>query len=305
MRIVSYNIHYFSNNSKGIWSGRKPQREIADALFGLSPPADIVCLQEMERKSLRAFRTVCQEKAQMDTFMDAWREAFSSRGLPFPYEGYYFPAHTYRLKKVVLYTTGLAIFVHTASLRVLNKTAQPHVLTVTRPRHPLLHHLKQTRICAHLLLEEVRTEKKLHIYNTHLSLPSPLTKGYWLSKQKMGFGQNQILEARRLLNYVKKTKGPTPSIVCGDFNSRPNSPVYEMLVARGGLADVRVLLNEGGEVFATAGFMRLRLHLDHIFSSGEIEWKDMAGTCGFGDLSSPFHGLSDHIPLIAQFELKV
>jgi endonuclease/exonuclease/phosphatase family metal-dependent hydrolase len=105
------------------------------------------------------------------------------------------------------------------------------------------------------------------------------------------------------LNYIKKTKGEAPFIVCGDFNAWPKSPVYEMLIARGQLADIRVLLNEEKEDFVTAGFMNLRLHLDHIFSSGGIHWKDMAGTHGFGDLASPFHGLSDHIPLIAQFDL--
>jgi endonuclease/exonuclease/phosphatase (EEP) superfamily protein YafD len=76
-----------------------------------------------------------------------------------------------------------------------------------------------------------------------------------------------------------------------------------MLVSRGRLTDIRVLLNEKKEDFVTAGFMNLRLHLDHIFFSGEIHWENMADTRCFGDSTSPFHGLSDHIPLIAQFEL--
>jgi len=302
MRILSYNIHYFSNDSKGMWSGKKPQRDIAAALSNLQPLPDIVCLQEMEFKSLRALRTLSPGKAQMDTFRDAWETAFEDKGLPFPYEGYYFPAHAYRFKKFIFYTTGLAIFIDNASLRVLNESIQPHVLTRNSPLQPLLGRLKQTRICAHLLLEEVKTHKKLHVYNTHLSLPSPLTKGYWLSKQKMGFGQNQILEARRLLNYIEATQGQTPFVVCGDFNAWPHSPVYEMLVAQGRLADVRALLKQEAD-FATAGFMNLRLHLDHIFSSGGIVWKNMADTRRFGDVDSPFHGLSDHVPLIAQFEV--
>ncbi|MCL2012352.1 MAG: endonuclease/exonuclease/phosphatase family protein [Cystobacterineae bacterium] len=295
---MSYNVRYFSSNTKGILSGRKPQKEISLALSQLTPLPDIVCFQEIEFKSLRAFRTISPEKAQMDTFAEEWEEAFLNQGLPFPYEGYYFPAHAYRLKNVVFYTTGLAIFIRSSSFRVLNETIEPFVLTGTQK----FKYLKQKRICAHLLLEALETNKKLHVYNTHLSLPSPLTKRYWISRQKMGFGRNQMGEARRLLNYIKKTKIEAPCIVCGDFNAWPHSPVYEMLLSHGRLADVRVLLNEKQEDFVTAGFMQLRLHLDHIFSSADIHWENMADTHGFGDLSSPFHGLSDHIPLIAQFE---
>ena len=299
MRLLSYNVHYFSSDTKGILSGKKPLREISVALSQLSPLPDIVCFQEIEFKSIRAFRTISSQKAQIDTFTDEWANVFLNQGMPFPYEGYYFPAHAYRFKSVVFYTTGLAIFVRSSSFRVLNETIEPVVLTCNKA----FRKLKQTRICAHLILEEVKTNKKLHIYNTHFSLPSPLTRSYWLSRQKMGFGQNQILEARRLLNYIKKTKGETPFIVCGDFNSWPKSPVYEMLLARGQLTDIRALLNEEKEDFVTAGFLNLKLHLDHIFFSGEIHWQNMADTHGFGDTTSPFHGLSDHVPLIAQFEL--
>jgi endonuclease/exonuclease/phosphatase family metal-dependent hydrolase len=303
VRLLSYNVHYFSSDSKGIWSVKKTLKEISVALSQLNPLPDIVCFQEIEFKSLRAFRTVSQEKAQIDTFTDEWSAVFLNQGMPFPYEGYYFPAHAYRLKNLVFYTTGLAIFIRSSSFRILNETIEPFILTRNEPFKQLKQKLKQTRICAHLALEEVGTNKRLHIYNTHFSLPSPLTKNYWVSRQKMGFGQNQILEARRLLNYIKKTKGKAPVIVCGDFNSWPKSPVYEMLIARGQLTDVRVLLGEEKENFVTAGFMNMKLHLDHVFSSGDIRWKDMENTCRFGDATSPFHGLSDHIPLIAQFEL--
>jgi len=299
VRLLSYNVHYFSSDFKGILSGKKPLREISFALSQLSPLPDIVCFQEIEFKSLRAFRTLSPGKAQIDTFTDEWSNVFLNRGLSFPYEGYYFPAHAYRLKNLVFYTTGLAIFVRSSSFRVLNETIEPFVLTCKKT----FQYLKQTRICAHLLLEEVGTNKKLHIYNTHLSLPSPLTRNYWVSKQKMGFCQNQALEARRLLHYIKKTKGEAPFIVCGDFNSWPNSPVYEMLISHGPLTDIRALLKEEKEDFVTAGFMNLRLHLDHIFFSGDIHWKNMNNTHCFGDTKGPFHGLSDHVPLIAQFEL--
>ena len=298
MRLLSYNVHYFSNNFKGVLSGQQSLKDISVALSRLNPLPDIVCFQEVEFKSLRAFRTVSQDKAQIDTFTDAWAAVFSNQGKAFPYQSYYFPAHAYRFQNITFYTTGLAIFVRSASFRVL-ENREPFVLTGKAP----FKQLKQKRICAHLLLEEMKTNKKLHVYNTHFSLPSPLTKRYWVSRKKMGFGQNQALEARRLLNYIKRTKDKTPFIVCGDFNAWPHSPVYEMLIARGQLTDIRVLLNEKEEDFVTAGFMNLRLHVDHIFSSGDIRWKNMKNTHRFGDRASPFHGLSDHIPLIAQFEL--
>ena len=56
--------------------------------------------------------------------------------------------------------------------------------------------------------------------------------------------------------------------------------------------------------FPTAGLARLRMHLDHMFSSPNgIHWLDMEGTCRFADPASPFHGCSDHVPLIARFAL--
>jgi hypothetical protein len=45
------------------------------------------------------------------------------------------------------------------------------------------------------------------------------------------------------------------------------------------------------------------MHLDHLFSGGPMRWLDLAGTRKFGDRQSPFFGKSDHVPLIARFEL--
>jgi len=53
--------------------------------------------------------------------------------------------------------------------------------------------------------------------------------------------------------------------------------------------------------FPTAGFLSLRMHLDHLFSSSHVKWVDLDGTHPYGDRRSPFHGKSDHVPLIARF----
>jgi hypothetical protein len=46
------------------------------------------------------------------------------------------------------------------------------------------------------------------------------------------------------------------------------------------------------------------MHLDHIFSGGPLHWLDMNDTAPFGDPTCRFHGLSDHVPLIARFRLE-
>jgi hypothetical protein len=50
--------------------------------------------------------------------------------------------------------------------------------------------------------------------------------------------------------------------------------------------------------------MHMRMHLDHIFSGPGVRWLDTEETHPFGDPRSRFHGLSDHKPLIARFDLE-
>jgi hypothetical protein len=46
------------------------------------------------------------------------------------------------------------------------------------------------------------------------------------------------------------------------------------------------------------------MHIDHVFSGEGIEWVDFDDTHMFGDATSPFHGLSDHVPIVARCTLK-
>jgi hypothetical protein len=41
------------------------------------------------------------------------------------------------------------------------------------------------------------------------------------------------------------------------------------------------------------------MHLDHVYSSGTLQWLDFAETHAFGKRGA-FAGLSDHVPLIAR-----
>src|SRR5262249_12271246 len=122
---------------------------------------------------------------------------------------------------------------------------------------------------------------------------------------KMGFGINQLHEARALASFVRRHSCDEPFLVCGDFNSAPASSVYQYLVEDAEFECAQALLGQIDlrvpKRFPTAGFMRWRMHLDHVFSRG-LEWLDLEGTLPFGDPTSPFFGLSDHVPLIGRFE---
>ena len=311
LRIVSYNVRYFGHALRGLASTRGPKRGIASQLVALSPAADLICLQEVETRSVRssvAHRTgkgVQPEETQLEAFMAELETAFAKAGEPCPYEAFYFRAHAYRFRDVPIYTTGLAILVNMKTLRV-----DAH--NVQTPEHITYHHIvswkdrKQSRICAHMKLADA-AGRPLHVFNTHLSLPTPFTRDFWSRKQKMGFGYNQLHEARSLVSFIHRHAGAEPFVVCGDFNSPPASPVYNYLVDEARLTGAQQALGlidpAEPRAFPTAGFIRLRMHLDHLFSGGPVSWLDMEGTQPFGEADSPFHGLSDHMPLIGRFRL--
>jgi endonuclease/exonuclease/phosphatase family metal-dependent hydrolase len=185
---------------------------------------------------------------------------------------------------------------------------------VARPEHITHHHVqglkdrKQSRICAHMRLLRRRDGQALHIFNTHLSLPTPFAREFWATKDKMGGGINQLHEARKLTEFVHAHAKGEPFVICGDFNSPPASPVYRYLTADARLTCAQAAVGQidpsASRGFPTAGFMHLRMHLDHLFSSGDVRWLDTAETCPFGDPTGRFHGLSDHVPLIARFALE-
>ena len=307
LRIVSYNVRYFGHALRGLASTRMSKRGVAEALAALDPAADIVCLQEVETISLRsrlAFRKSHAQETQLEAFMSELEQAYERRPPPFPYDAYYFRAHVNRIGNTPLQSMGLAMLVHRYRIKIdAHNCESPHNITY--------HHVlrwrdrKQTRICAHMRLTGPGG-KPFHIFNTHLSLPTPFAKEFWTHSQKMGFGVNQLHEAKTLASFIQRHAGNDPFIVCGDFNSPPGSPVYRYLTEDVGLLGVQKtlgLLDGDPRGYPTAGFMNLRMHLDHMFSSASLRWVDMDGTCRFGDRKSPFFGKSDHMPLIARFQL--
>jgi endonuclease/exonuclease/phosphatase family metal-dependent hydrolase len=166
--------------------------------------------------------------------------------------------------------------------------------------------LKQTRICAHLRFRHrwLRSVPPIDVFNTHLSLPSTMSRVFWTEPRRLGWGPNQVEEARNLVRFVENERASDRFLVCGDFNALPGSPVYSEMVERGGWSDAfahryRLGLDELLS-WPTAGFMRMRMHLDHVFSGRGLRWVDFDDTHPFGDRTTPFHGLSDHMPIIAR-----
>ena len=305
VRVVSYNVRYFGHALKGLASTRRSVERIADGLASLDPLADVVCLQEIETISLRsrvAYRRPAPGTTQLEAFMAALEQAFARAGRKFPYDGFYFRAHANRIRGVEVTTHGLAVLVNVRRL-----TVESH--NVHSPGHITHHHVerfrdrKQARICAHVRLRD-SSGRRVHVFNTHLSLPTPFARGFWTRPARMGWGVNQLHEARSLAAFVHRHAGSEPFVVCGDFNSAPGSPVFRHLTVRAGFecAQVRLGQADPGDPgrFPTAGFMRMRMHLDHIFCGNGVRFLDLEGTMPFGDRRSPFAGLSDHVPLIGR-----
>jgi len=229
--------------------------------------------------------------------------AFEERDRQSPYEGFYFRAHVNRLRSFRIYTTGLAILVNERRLQVEgHNAAAPQ--RITHHHVEMLRDVKQTRICAHMVLR-TPSVPRLHVFNTHLSLPTPFASGFWSEPRRMGWGPNQLAEARALAAFVRRRAGEEPFLVCGDFNSSPGSPVYRYLTGDAGFESAQEhlgLLQPGDPgAWPTAGFIRLRMHLDHIFCGNGVSFVDLDGSVPFGDRHGTFHGLSDHVPLVGRF----
>ena len=308
LRVLSYNVRYFGHALKGLLSTRSSKRVIADGLAALDPLPAVICLQEVEKVSLRsrlADKRSHDDETQLESFMGELEAALDRRGHPFRYEAFYFPAHVNTLGPLALSSMGLAILVDVGRLAIDKHNVEaPEKITHHHVRR--LKERKQARICAHMRLT-TRGGQALHVFNTHLSLPTPFAADFWRVREKMGFGVNQLHEARTVGAFVRRSAGDEPFIVAGDFNSPPGSPVFRYLTDECALESAQVKLGQidgkTSRAFPTAGFLRLRMHLDHLFSGNGVQWADLEGTRAFGDKESQFAGCSDHVPLVGRLKL--
>jgi endonuclease/exonuclease/phosphatase family metal-dependent hydrolase len=305
LRILSYNVRYFGHATRGLASTRTAMHRIAEAIAALDPLPAIVCLQEVETRSLRSTVAHRGLETQLERFMGMLSRSLIASGKPDAYDAYYFPAHAYRLSpRTHVYTTGLAILAHVDFAVDHHNAELPHDITHRR-LHPV-RRFKQTRICAHARFRArtARRHETIDVFNTHLSLPSTLSREFWTQPRRLGWGPNQIEEARNLVRFVERERQSDRFMVVGDFNALPGSPVYRCLVEEHGWVDAfsqncRLSIDEliG---WPTAGFMRMRMHLDHVFAGRGLRWLDFEDTCAFGDRSARFHGLSDHMPMVGR-----
>lgn len=304
---MTYNVRYFGHALRGLASTARSKRGIAAGIAGLDDPPDVICLQEVETISLRATVAATRRhrgETQLETFMDALERAW--RGGPMPYDALHFRAHTYGPARWPVYTTGLAVLVNTRTVHVDGHNADaPH--SITHHHVATLRGVKQSRICAHVRLRPRDGGAALNVFNTHLSLPSPFAREFWDERDKMGLGANQLAEAGTLARFVESRADGEPFVVVGDFNSAPATPVFDRLVRELGWrcaqAEVGMIDPSQRRGFATAGFLRLRMHLDHVFGGNGVRFADMHGSAHFDDKTSPFYGLSDHAPLLARVHL--
>jgi endonuclease/exonuclease/phosphatase family metal-dependent hydrolase len=305
LRLLSYNVRYFGHGTRGLASTRAAMRRIADAIASLAPMPTIVCMQEVETRSIRSTVADRGTATQLERFTQLFSSALADARKEDAYDAYYFPAHAYRLSaRTHVYTTGLAILAH-ANFAVDHHNAEmPHDITHRR-LHPI-RRFKQTRICAHARFRDRRAHgvEPIDVFNTHLSLPSTLTRAFWTEPQRLGWGPNQLEEARNLVRFVERERQSDRFVVVGDFNALPGSPVYRYLVEEHGWTDAfaeryRMSTLELAQ-WPTAGFLNLRMHLDHVFTGPGLKWLDFEGTDPYGDRTATFHGLSDHMPMVGR-----
>ena len=302
LRVMTYNVRYFGHATRGLASTSEAIHRIATRLAGLDPVPDLICLQEVETQSLRSEAMAKRwhpEETQLDRLMTEFNAALALQDKRMKFVAYYFPAHSYRLTaRTNIYTTGLAVLARETFEVSHHNAEKPHDITHRRS----VKNLKQTRICAHVSFRH-HSGKTIDVFNTHLSLPGLFYKEFWTSEARMGFGPNQMEEAKTLADFIERERRSDYFFVAGDFNSLPGSPVDQYLRQERGLVDafskVQHLSVREARAWPTAGFLNLRMHLDHVYSSGGLEWLDFTGTHPFGQ-SGAFSGLSDHVPLIAR-----
>lgn len=302
VRVMSYNVRYFGHGTRGLASTATSMRRIADSLAVLDPLADVICLQEVETASLRSNVMFPGEETQLERLMRMLHDALEAAGKRDVYEAYYFPAHAYRVGAAAsIYTTGLAVIAHRDFHISHHNAGEPFDITHRRI-HPVKR-LKQTRICAHLRVHHP-SGAEFDVFNTHLSLPTTLSRAFWMEPKRMGWGPNQLQEARNLVKFVDAERKSDRFLVVGDFNALPGSPVYQA-IREAGYADAFADHHGWTESellrFPTAGFMNLRMHLDHVWSGSGLRWMDFEGTHRFGQRLGRFRGLSDHVPLVGSF----
>jgi endonuclease/exonuclease/phosphatase family metal-dependent hydrolase len=283
LTLMTWNVRYFGQKTKGLRATTRCMKDIAAAITDMDAIPDVLALQEVEDRSLRGGLS---EVGQLDRLRGTLHAALHSAGLDHRYQGLYFPAHRYSLPAgPPLYTTGLALLVR-EDITVEHAAHEE----ITAVRIPAFSRLKQKRIAVHVRLS--RGTGRLDLFNTHLSLPAFFEGSPHTVPSRMGHGSNQLDEIRAVLAMMDRREEALPTVVVGDLNSLPGSPVHQELLSAG-MADIYADQAE----LSTARFAHLQMHLDHIFATPSIQWsrREVPG--------EPFSSLSDHSPKLCTIRL--
>jgi endonuclease/exonuclease/phosphatase family metal-dependent hydrolase len=308
LRVMTYNVRYFAHVAAiaGLGSTKKGIDGITKAIANIEALPHVICLQEVETRSLRSKWSHTPGQAgekQIQAVMKSLDRALEAAGREHRYVDHYFPVHGYRVGKADVYTTGLAVLVR-KDFEVLDTSAQD----ITHRRFRTTARLKQSRSCAHVAVKTPNGEL-IDIFNTHLSLPSFISRDLIRIPQRMGHGLNQAKEIAALADFVEAKKQSDRYLIAGDFNSLPGSPAYNLLLERLKVNDpfpesLGSDLHKIASEWPTAGFMRFRMRLDHIFVGPGLRWIDFSDSHPFGALGGHWHGLSDHVPILGRFDLS-
>jgi endonuclease/exonuclease/phosphatase family metal-dependent hydrolase len=304
IRLLTYNVRYFSHSLRGAASTRSSQRRIAQAIAALEPVADVLCLQEVESASLRSRATrrcAGPQASQLDGFLADLKGACAALGKACHYRGLYFPGHVTRLWRMPVASCGLAILVHEARFQITSHNADAPWSIPSERVDPL----RGPRICAHVRLVDPRGQP-LHVFNAHLSLPLPLPQLlFWRLPRRLGYAGNQLAESRAVAKLIRGEVGHEPFVLCGDFNATPGSPVLRHLTDDAGFHVARRARLPDGSREPTFSAMGVALQLDYLFCGGGAAWFDIDGTYPVDAREGPFMGLSDHVPVVARLAVRV
>jgi len=302
---MTFNVRYFGHAFHGAGSSRKSIDAICEAIVSLSDIPDAICFQEIETRSIRSRMSQSRTRPK-ETQFEALMEMFATKLVQHKkraeYHGVYFPAHAYSVGSVNLFTMGLGILVSNRFKIESHNAIEP--CDVTHRRIAALARLKQSRICAHVRLLDSEG-LSYDLFNTHLSLPAFASKGFWSRYPGVGFGENQKIEMAQVADYIVRRKASDRFLLVGDFNTPPNTPAYEYLCQKLNVVDPFCGTENSASRasvrnWPTAGFMNLRLRLDHIFMGSGLRCVDLEDCHAF-DVKGRWTGLSDHVPLLGRF----
>ncbi|MBT9560227.1 MAG: endonuclease/exonuclease/phosphatase family protein [Myxococcales bacterium] len=305
IRLLSWNVRYFSHATRGITSLDQTQRGIASVIAKMDPQPDIIALQELDDFSIRSVigRAGGRSKrgepvSNFDRFFESLNRESLERGGHL-YQAQFYPAQGHK-GGLPLYSTGLGILYRSSLQQVDHNGPEPH--DITHRRISQLSKLKQKRICAWGRFRD--GEQEFDVFNTHLSLPAFLKRASGPTGGRFGESDNQVKEIESLLDFVSRTSDLDATVLVGDFNALPGSRVYSTVAERlrdahathiGAPPDHMVHMH-------SAGFMNLRYRLDHVFAGRRIQFHDFHDTAPYGR-THPWVALSDHSPLVGRFSV--